>query len=58
MAVATTGLNSRTQEEMTRYLEALGPLRPLVEDDSLTEIMRDLREANNRQDPRRPGTTA
>jgi pilus assembly protein CpaF len=39
MAVATTGLNSRTQEEMTRYLEALGPLRPLVEDDSLTEIM-------------------
>jgi pilus assembly protein CpaF len=24
---------------MTRYLEALGPLRPLVEDDSLTEIM-------------------
>jgi pilus assembly protein CpaF len=39
MAVATTGLNSRTQEEMARYLEALGPLRPLVEDDSLTEIM-------------------
>jgi pilus assembly protein CpaF len=38
MAVAT-GLNSRTQEEMVRYLEALGPLRPLVEDDSLTEIM-------------------
>ena len=30
---------SRTIEEMTRYLEALGPLRPLVEDDSLTEIM-------------------
>jgi pilus assembly protein CpaF len=26
-------------DEMTRYLEALGPLRPLVEDDSLTEIM-------------------
>jgi len=24
---------------MARYLEALGPLRPLVEDDSLTEIM-------------------
>src|SRR5258708_21049127 len=24
---------------MSRYLDALGPLRPLVEDDSLTEIM-------------------
>ena len=23
----------------SRYLEALGPLRPLVDDDSLTEIM-------------------
>jgi DNA-binding MarR family transcriptional regulator len=35
-------------------------LAPLGRDrfDSLTEIMRDLREANNRQDPRRPGTTA
>jgi pilus assembly protein CpaF len=31
--------NPRTAEEMARYLEALGPLRPLVEDDSLTEIM-------------------
>ena len=38
MAIAT-GSSSRTQEEMARYLEALGPLRPLVEDDSLTEIM-------------------
>ncbi len=38
MAVAT-GMNTRTHEEMARYLEALGPLRPLVEDDSLTEIM-------------------
>ena len=33
MSVAT---NSRLD---ARYLEALGPLRPLVEDDSLTEIM-------------------
>ena len=31
--------SSRTSEEMARYLEALGPLRPLVEDDTLTEIM-------------------
>jgi pilus assembly protein CpaF len=38
MAVAT-GSNARTAEEMARYLDALGPLRPLVEDDSLTEIM-------------------
>jgi pilus assembly protein CpaF len=29
----------RNAEEMSRYLDALGPLRPLVEDDSLTEIM-------------------
>ena len=35
----TTPSSSRTSEEMARYLEALGPLRPLVEDDSLTEIM-------------------
>jgi pilus assembly protein CpaF len=39
MAVATTPGNVRTAEEMARYLDALGPLRPLVEDDSLTEIM-------------------
>jgi pilus assembly protein CpaF len=38
MAVATP-TNARTTEEMARYLDALGPLRPLVEDDSLTEIM-------------------
>ena len=31
--------NTRSVEEMARYLDALGPLRPLVEDDSLTEIM-------------------
>jgi pilus assembly protein CpaF len=37
--VITSPSNSRTTEEMARYLEALGPLRPLVEDDSLTEIM-------------------
>jgi pilus assembly protein CpaF len=37
--VITTPSSSRTSEEMARYLEALGPLRPLVEDDSLTEIM-------------------
>jgi pilus assembly protein CpaF len=37
--VISTPTNSRTSEEMARYLEALGPLRPLVEDDSLTEIM-------------------
>jgi len=30
---------TRSVEEMARYLDALGPLRPLVEDDSLTEIM-------------------
>ena len=35
----TTPTSSRTSEEMARYLEALGPLRPLVEDDTLTEIM-------------------
>ncbi|MGH7746929.1 MAG: CpaF family protein [Candidatus Dormibacteria bacterium] len=35
----STPSNTRTSEEMARYLEALGPLRPLVEDDSLTEIM-------------------
>jgi len=29
----------RNAEEMSRYLDALGPIRPLVEDDSLTEIM-------------------
>jgi pilus assembly protein CpaF len=34
-----TANNPRTSEEMARYLDALGPLRPLVEDDSLTEIM-------------------
>jgi len=38
MAVAA-GTTARTIEEMARYLDALGPLRPLVEDDSLTEIM-------------------
>ena len=38
MAVATPS-NARTADEMVRYLDALGPLRPLVEDDSLTEIM-------------------
>jgi len=37
--VITTPTSSRTSEEMARYLEALGPLRPLVEDDTLTEIM-------------------
>src|SRR5207253_4311293 len=37
--VITTPTISRTSEEMARYLEALGPLRPLVEDDTLTEIM-------------------
>jgi pilus assembly protein CpaF len=37
--VITTPSSSRTSEEMARYLEALGPLRPLVEDDTLTEIM-------------------
>jgi len=38
MAIATP-TNLRTADEMARYLDALGPLRPLVEDDSLTEIM-------------------
>ena len=28
-----------SQKLDSRYLEALGPLRPLVDDDSLTEIM-------------------
>jgi pilus assembly protein CpaF len=37
--VITTPSSTRTSEEMARYLEALGPLRPLVEDDTLTEIM-------------------
>jgi pilus assembly protein CpaF len=37
--VISTPSTTRTSEEMARYLEALGPLRPLVEDDSLTEIM-------------------
>jgi pilus assembly protein CpaF len=37
--VSSSASSSRTVEEMTRYLDALGPLRPLVEDDSLTEIM-------------------
>jgi len=31
--------STKSAEEMSRYLDALGPLRPLVEDDSLTEIM-------------------
>ena len=35
----TTPSPSRSSEEMARYLAALGPLRPLVEDDTLTEIM-------------------
>jgi len=35
----TASAPSRNAEEMSRYLDALGPLRPLVEDDSLTEIM-------------------
>jgi pilus assembly protein CpaF len=35
----TTSAPQRNAEEMSRYLDALGPLRPLVEDDSLTEIM-------------------
>ena len=35
----TVPVADRKQEEMERYLEALGPLRVLVEDDSLTEIM-------------------
>ena len=37
--MVVTGTNTRNAEEMARYLDALGPLRPLVEDDSLTEIM-------------------
>jgi pilus assembly protein CpaF len=37
--VSSSASGTRTIEEMTRYLDALGPLRPLVEDDSLTEIM-------------------
>jgi pilus assembly protein CpaF len=37
--VTTSPSNARTTEEMARYLEALGPLRPLIEDESLTEIM-------------------
>ena len=36
MSVVTS---TKSAEEMSRYLDALGPLRPLVEDDSLTEIM-------------------
>ena len=35
----TVPVADRKLEEMERYLEALGPLRVLVEDDSLTEIM-------------------
>src|SRR3979490_123082 len=35
MAVA----NSRAHEELAKYYEALGPIRDLVLDDSLTEIM-------------------
>jgi pilus assembly protein CpaF len=35
----TASAPQRNAEEMSRYLDALGPLRPLVEDDSLTEIM-------------------
>ena len=35
----TVSVADRKLEEMERYLEALGPLRVLVEDDSLTEIM-------------------
>ena len=38
-AVITAASSTRNVEEMARYLDALGPLRPLVEDDSLTEIM-------------------
>jgi len=34
--VTTAGVNSPLD---ARYLEALGPLRPLIDDDSLTEIM-------------------
>jgi len=37
--VISTASSTRNVEEMARYLDALGPLRPLVEDDSLTEIM-------------------
>src|SRR3989442_322925 len=39
MPAVTTSAPTRNAEEMSRYLDALGPLRPLVEDDSLTEIM-------------------
>jgi pilus assembly protein CpaF len=35
----TASAPQRNAEEMSRYLDALGPIRPLVEDDSLTEIM-------------------
>ncbi len=35
-ARVSVAANSRVD---SRYLEALGPIRPLVEDDSLTEIM-------------------
>jgi pilus assembly protein CpaF len=37
--IVITTTAPRTSEDMARYLDALGPLRPLVEDDSLTEIM-------------------
>ena len=35
MAVTST----RTHEELAKYYDALGPIRDLVLDDSLTEIM-------------------
>ena len=31
--------NTRTHEELAKYYDALGPIRDLVLDDSLTEIM-------------------